>query len=438
MTAHHTLTDDEFSALARGLGGPAVIGKLHHAQLSRHLLLVKYLAANWHGDEADRDSAIAVLAKVQTVDQDVYAEMLSDALTGAWVAVAVRRLRGAAASTVPPSVDCGHLGALAVTAAVRAGLDADLTVYMRSGGVTFPGLGRAILPLPDFTPVTVRVRSGQLSVDAPGATAVRRSAVDTASWWNVRRLRASAGVRQLDVRLDDIDPYRGGHHVPPADRLQDADAGAWSRRLDEAWDLLTRHTPERADELAAGLQALIPLTQLDPHSARSATIADAFGAFGLTLPGSGVDLAVTLVHEFHHSKLSGLLHLERLHDRSDTTRYFAPWRRDPRPLGGLMQGVYAFLGVADVWRSFRADPTLASQAEQEYANVREQLRHALPSLESSAALTERGRSIVAGMRDVAEGMFAEALPAATVQQAELELTRAKGAWARRNAGESGR
>jgi HEXXH motif-containing protein len=438
MTVHHSLTDDEFSALARGFGGPEVVRKLHHAHLSRHLLLVKYLAMHWHGDEADRDSSVAVLARVQTVEPGVYAELLADALTGAWVAVAVRRLRGVAAPTVPPSVDCGHLGALAATAAVRAGLDADLTVHIRAGAVTFPGLGQAILPLPDFTTVTARVRSGQLSVEAPGVAVVRRSAVDTAGWRNLRRLRASAGVRQLDVRLEDLDPYRSGHHAPPTDRLPDADVDAWRLRLDEAWGLLTRHTPERADELAAGLQALIPLAQLDPHSARSATIADAFGALGLTLPGSGVDLAVTLVHEFHHSKLSGLLHLERLHDRSDTTRYFAPWRNDPRPLGGLMQGAYAFLGVADVWRSFRADPTLASQAEQEYANVREQLRHALPSLESSAALTERGRSIVAGMRDVAEGMFAEALPAATVRQAERELLRTKGAWVSRNAGHSGR
>ena len=69
--------------------------------------------------------------------------------------------------------------------------------------------------------------------------------------------------------------------------------------------------------------------------------------------GRPVELAVTLVHEFQHIKLGGLLHLAPLHDREPTRRLYAPWRDDPRPLGGLLQGVYAFTGVTDFWRAVR-------------------------------------------------------------------------------------
>jgi len=62
-----------------------------------------------------------------------------------------------------------------------------------------------------------------------------------------------------------------------------------------------------------------------------------------------------MVHEFQHSKL------------------WAPWRTDPRPLGGLLQGVYAFLGVADTWRALAARPALGDLAMREFAEAREQV-----------------------------------------------------------------
>ncbi|WP_433731951.1 aKG-HExxH-type peptide beta-hydroxylase [Actinoplanes sp. CA-051413] len=31
--------------------------------------------------------------------------------------------------------------------------------------------------------------------------------------------------------------------------------------------------------------------------------------------------------------------------------HHAPWRDNPRPLGGLMHGVYAFFGFAGLWRT---------------------------------------------------------------------------------------
>jgi hypothetical protein len=35
---------------------------------------------------------------------------------------------------------------------------------------------------------------------------------------------------------------------------------------------------------------------------------------------------------------------------------YAPWRSGPRPLNGLLQGAYAFLGVSGFWRQQRRSP----------------------------------------------------------------------------------
>jgi HEXXH motif-containing protein len=300
-----------------------------------------------------------------------------------------------------------------------------------------PGLGCALVALPDFTPVRIIARGGALVVHSDGATVRVPSDAcsDAESWLGLRRLTAQAHNRSIAVHLDDLDPYRDGYHAPAAARLSPGEVAQWQQVFAAAWDLLAQYAPGRADELAAGLRSLVPLMQLDPRSARSATVRDAFGTFGLTLPSTAADFAVALVHEFQHSKLSGVLDLMPLYNPAAQELYFAPWRTDPRPVGGLLQGVYAFVGIADLWWALRACPALAERAEQEFASVREQVRHALASLEDSCSLNPAGRQFTAGMRAATEPMLAERLPANVVRRAKATLRQNRNAWRQRNGAE---
>jgi len=176
----------------------------------------------------------------------------------------------------------------------------------------------------------------------------------------------------------------------------------------------------------------VPLAQTQPGTARSATTPDSFGAFGLTLPISPADFGTTLVHEFQHSKLSALLDLVRLCDASAQESYYAPWRTDPRPIGGLLQGAYAFLGVADTWRSLIDWTALREIAVQEFANVREQVHHTIAILACSAELTSAGQRFVAGMRVSTDAMMAVPLPEAAVRRSKDALERNRQAWLLRN------
>jgi HEXXH motif-containing protein len=60
------------------------------------------------------------------------------------------------------------------------------------------------------------------------------------------------------------------------------------------------------------------------------------------------------VHENQHIKLSVLLDQMPVTHQSITlasgTCRSAPWRLDPRPVIGLLQGIYAYLGVTGFWR----------------------------------------------------------------------------------------
>ena len=122
-------------------------------------------------------------------------------------------------------------------------------------------------------------------------------------------------------------------------------------------------------------------------------------------PADPQSLAVTLVHEFQHAKLGALHDLAPLYHPGPDVRFYSPWRDDPRPMSGLLQGAYAYLGVTDFWRTergvceARARGGHATFAQFEFARWREETWHAANAIEGCGRLTQAGRYLVTGMRD---------------------------------------
>ncbi|MEV0896020.1 HEXXH motif domain-containing protein [Actinoplanes sp. NPDC049802] len=410
--AVHQLSPGALSALARGLGGAEAIHELRNAQLSKHLLLIRFLLD--HGGPAE------LLERARRADPAAFRRVAGDPLTGGWAAIAGRAVLQGEAS----AGDLGFLSAIAVVAAAHAGIDGSVTVPVHHGLAVLPGIGA--IEAGDATTVEIGTTGGRLfRLGADGVVPLPGGP----GWLPVRRLVADAHGQTIDLALDDVHPYRHGHHVPPASRLNGDEVRRWQDTFTGAWTLLATHLPDRAAELRAGLETLVPLLQTDPRSARSATIRHAFGVFGLTRPGTPADFAVTLVHEFQHSKLSAILDLVRLTDPDDEGRYFAPWRTDPRPLPGLLQGVYAFAGVADTWRALRGTVTVA---EARFAETRLQVDRGLTAIEESGALTADGAGFVAELRATADRLLAEPVPDGVDRDARDTLARIHAAWQDRN------
>jgi HEXXH motif-containing protein len=427
MTNRHELPAPLFRELAAGRGGPDAVAALRSAQLSKHMLLIGHLLRSWPGPDDERDGIADALARARASDRRRFAEVVGAPLVGAWIAITTRAEQQGRASRS----DFAHLGALAVVACAATGVDGSAEVPVRDGVVAVPGLGVAdVGPSPT---ARLAATGGRLTVTARGATLdVPADGTETQWWQPVRHLEAVRDALAIRLDLDDIDPYRHGHHVPPAPRLSADDLYEWRARFDVAWHLLAEHVPDRAGELIAGLRTLVPLLRADDRSASSASIRHAFGVFGLTLPPSPAEFAVTLVHEFQHSKLSAMLDLAPMSDPADNGRYFAPWRVDPRPLSGLLQGVYAFVGVAETWRALSTVDSLATTAEARFAEARLQVDHGLNSVERSGALTPTGEALAARLRSVTDVMLAEAVPSEVAHAAEEALERTRRLWLERN------
>jgi HEXXH motif-containing protein len=407
--AHHRLSWADFDHLARGEGRAGVVLRLRRAERSRRLLLLRGLVEETpktpelFGPLPPSEDAWELLARVQEKAPSALDLILAHPYTGTWIGYTTRLLRNRITGVCPMWMHVGHLNALAAAAAIHAGLDFRTHIPLWNGGAMLPTLGLAQLVADSpWSVAEVRSEGGQVEVgnDAASVQLPPALAADAPGWWGIQRLTMRAGEHVLSVRLDDLDPYRGLYEPVPPQRLGPTEVAAWRALLDDAWHLIAHHLPDIAQALPAGLDSLVPRPAV-PFRMPSASTGEAFGSAIIARPPDAASLAATLIHEFHHIRLGGLLHLTRLHEEDPRERFYTPWRDDPRPIGGVLQGVYAFFGVTAFWRALARAGAAAPdrRAAFEFAYWREQTWRVLRVLRDDPALIPAGRRFVDGIAE---------------------------------------
>ncbi|MGA5360053.1 HEXXH motif domain-containing protein [Streptomyces purpurascens] len=413
--ARHELTWDAIDALARGSAGPEVVRLLRRSERSRTLLVLRAILdeaernPETQGDLTSLHAAWDLLDRVQRTAPGVLDAVLAYPYVSSWAGHTLRRLRGRAAEPSPLWAHLGHLGSVAAAAAIRAGLDIRLSVPARMGMVSLPTLGTAYIPDTSGMPTTpwslagIYSSAGRTEISVGQATVVLPDdpTEDAPGWWGLRRvdIRTRPGQQALSLHLDDLDPYRGLNSPLPPDRVGTVQVRRWKHLLTEAWSIVCAHLPEQAGTLSAALDALVPLPPQGRFLVSSASSGEAFGAVLMSLPRDPAALAATLVHESQHILLGGLIHLVALHDNAPEPRFYAPWRDDPRPISGIIQGIYAFFGVARFWRALAgtSDERLRRTAAFEYTRWHTPTCRALDMLLKDPGLTDAGRRFFEGM-----------------------------------------
>jgi uncharacterized protein len=401
----HELSWRAFAALAAGGGGAAAVQELTAAEFSKHMLLlagvVRAASAAGHEQYPLARAGFELLASALRENSAAAERVILHPPVALWArqaALAFRRTSG------DPHAEPASLAAVGAAAAIRAGLPARIEIPVTDGLAMLPSLGAA-LALGN----RVQVRTG------PGETSVGHVRVpadphrSAPGWLPLRRVRTDG----LDVIVDDLDPFRLLERADLTPRLSDIEP--WTDALRGAWDVLSGNHLAAMPEICTAVRAVIPLTQPE-----SGTVSDsspeAFGAVAMSLPPHPVDGAEALVHETQHLKLGAVLDITKLTLPDDGRRFYAPWRDDPRPVSGLLQGAYAYVGVAAFWRRQRLSPG-GSAGHVKYVLWRDASAEVVDTLLSTGRLSDRGLDFTRGMARVLATWRRDTVPAWAVDQA---------------------
>lgn len=425
---YHGISGSDFDALAGGGGGARVINLLRETERSQRVLLLRSLI-----DQVEKSPQLAaplpppfaawdLLARAENADPAAVNLVINHPHTGSWVRYSTRLLINRISGKWPFWVHFGYVYTLAAAAAIRARIRFAIHAPVWHRSVTLPTLGILRLPATESTEVVeitggpegIVIRTGTSRMSLP-----RDLSTDEHAWRGIRTLTSEANGRAITVRLDDVDPYRGAYEPLPPQRIAPSEAVEWQRLLSSAWTLLAHVTPEIADELCAGFESITPgpLSLFRPSSASSS---DAFGSAVLDRPKNAANLAAMIVHEFQHSKLAGLSTITQLCENDPRERFYAPWRSDPRPVNGLLQGLYAFLGMTSFWREMSAREDRS--ATLEFAFHRAAAWRVAVALRRDTALTGTGSRFVSAITETLRPWLAEPVPPELATAADRILT----------------
>ncbi len=412
---HHGMPRDLFEALARGGGGVDAALHLVAAQHSKHVILVAAVSkAAQPARRPDDRLAVAghhLLAKVEKQDPAAARYVISYPSVGAW---ALHALHG---DQAPASAFPSGLANVAAAAAIRAGIDAEIEVPVTNGTVALPSLGVADAEGPTalIRTESPKIRSGRLEV-AVGA--------GSPGWQEIRSAQAGA----LQVLVDDLDPFRmPATDGEPMPRLTQPQFAAMTATLQDAWLVLDAAS---AAEIAALVRVIVPYQAPDKGHV-STSSPETFGTVAMSRQPDPYTCAETLVHEAQHLKLCALLDLVTITRPDDGRTYYAPWRDDPRPARGLLQGAYAYLGVAGFWRFQReaaADSTVRLRAEKEFARWRIGAWRVAETLLASGQLNSIGQDFVGQMARVLADWCREPVPSEALADARRKADEHQARW----------
>jgi HEXXH motif-containing protein len=418
IITNHSLPEAAFTELAGG-GGPAAMRRLGDAQRSKHLMLLHAIAAAAAGPGAGPAAFRAgyeQLARIQGTAPEAAAWLLGLPHLGGWVHDTLIRLdQGTAA-------DFGHFACLVAAAAIRAGLPVDLAVPVRDGRVRLPGLG-SLLVASEKSWVRLRGDGARVAVGGELIAEARRLTPDdgtgapddgtVAGWSGTPAVRSAGGGLTWIVLLETGDPYLDRYTLPMRTAMPTGEMAEWRERIRSGWQIVAGRHRWAAEPMADVISVLVPLTPRSDTDLVSATTPAAYGAIATSWPPDEVTLAETLVHEFQHVKLCGLLDMVPLAVSGDQ-RVYAPWRQDPRPAGGLLQGIYAHLGIVRFWREQQhaeTDPDGLLRARVLFARWRPAIGETVQTLLETGSLTPAGVRFAERLRAQGQQLMSAPVPA---------------------------
>lgn len=375
-------------------------------QARRTVRLLELVRRRYEGAEAPQGDIAAAIGRwieLMRSGHPAAVELPIDPFVGIWAAGVLRGERTVDADGAIDRLLAPQLGLCGPWTATFTRAGRSLNLNRCGGSLVLPDLGRPQL-------VEVHCTEEAMVVAAAGGSASFRAGETPVldgdlHWEPTFFVRAESDERTLNIAVAESEPAAmsvGPSHTP---LMNARSRSQWKAALEAAWRIVVARHEAYAQGVQDYCRFLVPQESPEPNRHVSSTSADGFGAIGLSLTQDIPTLAVALIHETQHLKLSALLDAVTLHEADDTARYYAGWRDEPRPFQALLHGVYAFSAVTEFWRAeylSQKDFRLRGRYGLEYALWAAQTTAALRELIDADAATPEGREFLAGIEEVAD------------------------------------
>lgn len=262
-----------------------------------------------------------------------------------------------------------------------------------SGRLVLPGTHRylqfqGVEPLQQ---VEIHLQGGDIQVSHPG------SKVPIQKEWQQIPLVASC----VEINTVDDDARLPGRTHAIYEQLREDTTQAWQKVLTEAWSLIAKAAPLLLEEIQLGVQIIVPVCSTeDVHL--SASYHEAPGLITMSWTPENVMIAEALVHEYHHQKLNALMNIDPLiEDPEELAIYYSPWRKDPRPLRGLLHAAFTFQAIVEFYNNLMDSHLAHLDEEQQLRRIYQgscQVAYALEALQEQGHFTRLGMSLLEGLR----------------------------------------
>ncbi len=201
----------------------------------------------------------------------------------------------------------------------------------------------------------------------------------------------------FDLYTDDnIKSYVGGNFT--IEKTDTASLLKWNDSIEKSVSLIKNCNELLFEEIITTIKVIVPVAaeNVDVHS--SASYKNIPGMIVLSLTSDISILAEAIVHEYHHLKLYLIQNLDPLiSGDADTAVYYSPWRKDPRPLNGILHGTYVFFQVLYFWCLFFSKGLKLLNEErikQRVFMIKKQLDISLKTLIDNAVFTQIGGTYI--------------------------------------------
>jgi HEXXH motif-containing protein len=297
--------------------------------------------------------------------------------------------------------------AFAATCA-NAGAGEGAATVQQDGRVSLPGLGlvlsagrqhagRAVGLKTNGRTVAATLGAQEFTVALNDPAPACEPRNDAAGWGATPRL--GWGI-VLDDSIELSRPHRANNPAWKIRHLDPDDVARWLSIGQEACGLISAVEERLWIPVRDVLASIVPL-ESPPQVNLSGTCDDVLGCICTSRSANAAILAETLVHEAAHTTLHILTDGTHYWEAGDGGRlYRSPWRKDLRPISGMVHGIFAFLAVCEFWAAL-----LASAQAREFGQlgshrlrtVARQVERALAELRGSTELTAAGRRMLAAV-----------------------------------------